>query len=94
MSHEDNSVTYRPREADVSWRWLEDEIVVLDKRTWNYLSLNPAAALMWERMVTGAATREALAESLIDAYGIEPVRAATDVEGFLAMLSEHGLLAP
>ena len=76
------------------WRRVEDEIVVLDKRTWNYLSLNEAGALMWERMITGAATREALAERLVDSYDIEPERAVLDVEAFLEMLDEHGLLAP
>ena len=55
------------------------------------MSLNEAGALLW-RMLENGCDREALAERLMQEYGIGPDRAARDVDIFLARLRERALI--
>jgi Coenzyme PQQ synthesis protein D (PqqD) len=79
------------KDADIVWRSVDDEIVILHRGDWQYLTVNEAGTLLWSRLVEGA-TRKELASLLVSEYGIEDSRAAADVESFLNLLSEHDLL--
>jgi hypothetical protein len=81
----------RLRPDDLNWREIDGEVVAVDAETSTYLSANPAGALLWQ-MLAGGATREALAQRLVDEYGIELERATTDVDVFVAALRARGLL--
>jgi hypothetical protein len=81
----------RLRDEDVTWRSVDDEVIVLDRRSWAYLSVNGSGALLWPRVVDGT-TRPDLVEALVAAYAIEPDNAAADVDAFVGMLREHDLL--
>jgi Coenzyme PQQ synthesis protein D (PqqD) len=82
----------RLRDADLEWREIDDEIVVLDAREASYLALRGSGAVLWRLLAQGASS-EALAAALVERYGIEQPQANTDVEAFLSSLTQHGLLA-
>lgn len=82
----------RLRDTDIVWRSVEDEIVILHRRDWQYLTVNEAGALLWTQLVDGA-TRQELVSLLVSRYGIYESRAANDVDAFLTLLSESDLLA-
>lgn len=81
----------RLRDSDVIWRAVEDEVIVLDRRGWSYISINDSGSILWPRLVEGA-TRPELASALVEAFGIEPDRAQADVDAFVGALAEHDLI--
>jgi hypothetical protein len=84
--------TIRLRDEGVTWRLVDDEVVVLDRRTWAYLSINDSGALLWARLVDGA-TKAELVATLVEGFELAQERADADVESFLDTLREHDLLA-
>lgn len=74
------------RTADVSWRDVEGDVIVLDERTWKYVHLNPAASLLWRSLVSGPKSQSDLADALAGAFGIAAERAAADVTAFVEEL--------
>jgi hypothetical protein len=85
--------TLRLRTDDLSWREIDDEVIAVDVETSTYLAANKAGTLLWRRLSSGGATRHELAGLLVETYGIEPERAAADVDAFLGDLAAQGLLA-
>ena len=85
-------MTFRLRTHELSWRQIDDEVVILDSRQANYLAINGAGARLWPALVEGA-TLEQLARLLVEAYEIDPVSATADANRFVAALSEQGLMA-
>jgi hypothetical protein len=88
---EQSQAILRLNDADIVWRSVEDEIVILHRGDWQYLTVNEAGTLLWRRLADGA-TRADLTSLLIAEYGIEETRAAADVDAFLGLLSERALL--
>jgi hypothetical protein len=80
------------RQADLHWREIDGEIIALEARGSTYVAANGSGTLLW-RALAGGATREALVEELVRAYGIDPARAAADADSFVAQLRAQGLLA-
>lgn len=89
-AEEDAKITLRG--ADVMWRRLESEIVVLDGQSWEYLELNASGSRLWECLEPGA-TKTELAQMLIDTYGLDPDVARADVDAFIEGLRAKDLLA-
>ena len=81
------------RKADVEWRSVDDEIIVLDLRSQRYLSLNKTGAVLWPLLLEGAATDD-LAGELKNRYGVDHAVAARDVEALLTQLRAADLLEP
>ena len=81
----------RLRLDDLTWQELDGEIVVLDLRGSAYFQLNGSGAHLWRRLVEGCERHE-LEAGLIEQYGIDPARAAADVDAFLADLRAHRML--
>jgi Coenzyme PQQ synthesis protein D (PqqD) len=78
---------------DLTWREVQDELLVLDMATTTYLTLNGSAKFLWEQLVDGATLTE-LAGSLVDRYGIDTGRARVDAEEFLQVLEERSFVKP
>ena len=76
---------------DLIWRAVEDEVIVLDRRTWSYLTINPSGAVLWSQVVSGS-SRERLATALAAEFDLDPKRARAEVDDFVSKLEEHGLL--
>jgi Coenzyme PQQ synthesis protein D (PqqD) len=80
------------RGHDLDWREIDDEIVVLDVRDATYLGVWGSGAMLW-RLLADSTTRDGLVDALVETYEIDEVRAAGDVDEFLATLNDRGLLA-
>ena len=57
----------------------------------NMIKLNETGRLLWEKLREDT-TREALADALVEKYGIDRALAEGDVDAFLASLSSFGAL--
>jgi hypothetical protein len=79
------------REDDLSWRQVGDEIIVLDLRSNAYLSINHSGTALWDMLVDGS-TPTTMTTRLVAAYGVDEERARKDVEEFVTMLADRGLL--
>jgi coenzyme PQQ synthesis protein D (PqqD) len=82
----------RLRSDQLYWREVDDEIVALEARGSKYLAANSSGVLLWRRLAQGA-TRDELVATLVEAHGIEPDVAATDVDQFVGQVRAAGLLA-
>jgi Coenzyme PQQ synthesis protein D (PqqD) len=78
-------------EESLTWREVDGEIVVLDRRNWMYMSINDSGALLWMQIIEGA-PRSQLAKCLREAYEIDDNEAEHGVESFLETLRSHNLL--
>jgi Coenzyme PQQ synthesis protein D (PqqD) len=78
-------------EESLLWREVEDEVIVLDKRTWNYMGINGSGALLWKEIARGASATD-LVKRLCERYEIDEQTASADVNAFLGMLERHELL--
>lgn len=74
------------------WREVEDEVIVLDKRSWTYMGINGSGAVLWKEIAQGASSVARLVECLQATYGIDEAAATRDAGSFVEMLREHGLL--
>lgn len=87
----DETETLRLRADGLTWREIEGEVVVLDRRTWAYLSVNASGAGLWEKVVAGT-TADELVDRLVAAHELPRDRARADVSAFIEVLREHDLL--
>jgi hypothetical protein len=62
---------------------VDDEVIVLDLSTSEYLTLNDTGAVLWVQLES-CVSAESLCESLISRWGIDRETAEQDVEDFLA----------
>ncbi|MDT0167388.1 PqqD family protein [Actinotalea sp. AC32] len=81
----------RLREGAVSWREIDDEVVVLDLGHSEYLSVNASGAVLWSLLAAGT-TRDALVDALVDRFDLDRGRGEADVDAFLASARERDLL--
>jgi hypothetical protein len=82
---------YELREGGMTWRELDDQIVVLDLETSVYLNVTGSGAVVWLLLADGA-TLEAMVDAVVEAYDIDPETARTDLVAFLDDLRQRGLL--
>jgi Coenzyme PQQ synthesis protein D (PqqD) len=81
----------RLREASMVWRLVEGEVVVLDLDNSDFLAVNRSGACLWGLLADGA-THDQLVGVLVERYGVDPARAATDVQEFVESLDDRRLL--
>lgn len=79
------------RSEGITWRVLDDQIVVLDLETSLYLNVTGAGAVVWELLASGT-TMDAMVEAVVEVYDIDPETARTDLAAFLEDLRERKLL--
>jgi Coenzyme PQQ synthesis protein D (PqqD) len=78
-------------ETGLSWVETDDGMVVLDLATSRYLAVNESGRRLWPVLVQGS-TRDALADTLVTAFGVDAEQALADVDAFVAALTQRGLL--
>jgi hypothetical protein len=79
------------RVDDITWREIDGDLVILDLRSSTYLTANATGTVLM-RQLTEERTPQQLADALVDAFGIPEPRAQQDVQTFVDVLGEHGLL--
>ena len=55
--------------------------------------MNDTGAFLWEQLQSGEQTEEKLTEALFGEYEVDRESASKDVEEFLRILQEHGILS-
>jgi Coenzyme PQQ synthesis protein D (PqqD) len=91
QSAESDRETIRLDESRVTWREVDGEVVAVDVNTAEYLTMNGSGALLWRALASGA-TEEELASTLVGTYEISSDQADTDVDLFLRVLRDRGLV--
>jgi hypothetical protein len=79
------------RRDGLVWRRAGDELLVLDLSRSEYLSANATGSLVWERLAEGA-TRDELAQLLVERFAVDEAQARADVDRLLEQLDAQGLL--
>ncbi len=82
---------WRLRTDDITWREVDDEIVILDLRGSLYHSVNQVGALLWPELEAGVA-KARLVDRLREVYDVDRATAETDVTAFLRALDQLHLL--
>jgi hypothetical protein len=82
----------RLREDALVWREIDGELVAVDVTASTYLGANHAGTLLWQLLADGA-SRQELADALVERFAIEPPRARADADAFVDVLEARGLLA-
>lgn len=81
----DNQVT--------EWRIVDGEVVALHLDRQEYYTINPSGAVLWPLLAEGA-TEPQLRRELVRTFGLAERDARADVDAFLAVLRDRGLLEP
>lgn len=76
---------------EIAWRAIEGEAVLFDTGRGMMRQLNPLATALWERLEREQTLAELVA-FVTASYDVAEDRARTDVEAFLALLSERSLV--
>jgi hypothetical protein len=75
----------------IHWRELNGEVIAIDLRNNQYLTINPSGVLLWPLLARGA-TLEQLSAALLGRWSLDPQRAHQDADRFVAWLREQRLL--
>ncbi len=73
---------------------IQNLVVAVDERAEEFngmVRLNPTGAFLWEFLVKGA-EKEELVAALLSEYEIDKETAETDVDRFLSILTDNGIL--
>jgi hypothetical protein len=76
------STRHEIRTEGLTWREVDEEVVILDMQASKYFSLNGTGALLWKALAEGAEHRR-LVTLLADRFDIDEAIAARDVDAFL-----------
>lgn len=86
-------MTASPRPSpDVSWRRLEDEVVILHLKTNRIYRLNRTAARFWE-LLAGGYDREAAERTLAHEFDVAPASVREETSRLLEELTREDLLS-
>lgn len=89
----DREPRLRLRKNAVAWRQVEGETILLDMAASTYLGVNRSGSALWAALVEGA-TRGQLIERLCERFQVAENEASCDVDVFLRLCRERGLLEP
>ncbi len=79
------------RVDDITWREIDGDLVILDLRSSTYLTANSSGSVLI-RHLTEERTPQQLTQALVDAFEVTEQQAQRDVQLFLDVLGERGLL--
>jgi hypothetical protein len=91
ISGDSANVTWRQRANDLSWREIDEEVIILDLGSATYLKLNPAGAVLWKLLEPGATLGE-LTTMLADHFGLDTQEAQGDAVAFLEDCTTKGIV--
>lgn len=74
---------YHVDSEKVIWRVVDGEVVIVHARTAEYYGTNQSGAVLWTRIVEGAAGRNELAETLRNRFELSAEDAASAADAFV-----------
>jgi len=78
------------RSPEIAWQMIGDEAVVMNLAGARVLGLNPTGALVWSLLEER--DEQGLAEAVAERFAIDADAAREDVQAFLGLLRERGLV--
>lgn len=84
--------SYRASDRVLFTPLVDGDGVLLDLDTKFYFTLNRAGTAVWKQLSLGAQTVDALVESVVESFDVDPDTARSDVEALLAELRAESLL--
>ncbi|MDQ6914186.1 MAG: PqqD family protein [Actinomycetota bacterium] len=69
-----------------------DETVILDADRGAYYRLNSVASRVWDLLASGPRSVEAVVETVVAEYEVDPARAEADVVALLQRFADHDLV--
>ena len=81
----------RLRSRNLSWREIDEEIVVLDLEGSAYMSVRGAGRTLWPLLADGA-TKPQLIAAITTKYDVDDETAGRDVDAFVTELREKGFI--
>jgi Coenzyme PQQ synthesis protein D (PqqD) len=87
----DGNLRVRPLDT-VYVREVDDEAIVLNMETEQYVGFDPMARSMWEALTTCSTVAEAI-ERLADEYEVDRAQLDADVAAFVATLQANDLVS-
>jgi len=77
---------------DVTWRDVDEEMIVLHLPTGKYYTFNNTGHLVWQQLAEGKDTSE-ITSQIMDKYEVDRETASRDVTVFINGLKEHSLIS-
>lgn len=77
---------------DVTWRDVDEEMIVLHLPTGRYYTFNNTGHLVWQQLAEGRETPEITAR-IMEKYEVDEKTAAKDLAAFIKGLQEHNLIS-
>lgn len=76
---------------DVTWRDVDEEMIVLHLPTGKYYTFNNTGHLVWKELADGRDTA-AITSEIMDKYDVDEETASSDLDTFIQGLKEHNLI--
>lgn len=76
---------------DVTWRDVDEEMIVLHLPTGKYYTFNNTGHLVWQQLAEGKDTSD-IKVQIMDKYEVDEETANRDLTSFIAGLREHNLI--
>jgi len=83
--------TFLSKRPELNIRNIDQETVIVDKKTGEVHQLNPTASYIWDQF-DGATTIDQIASKLANEFNIDESQAALDVNSIVGQLKELKLL--
>lgn len=77
---------------DVTWRDVDEEMIVLHLPTGKYYTFNNTGHLAWQQLAAGKDTKE-ITTQIMDKFEIDEETAARDLSTFINGLLDHNLIS-
>ena len=77
---------------DVTWRDVDEEMIVLHLPTGKYYTFNNTGHLAWKQLAEGRDTSE-ITVQIMDKFDVDEETAKRDLDTFIAGLKEHNLIS-
>ncbi len=85
------ATNYTLRTDAITWRALDDQIVVLDLESSLYLNVTGAGAVVW-KLLQDTTTLDAMVDAVLEVYDVDDATARADLQAFLDDLAGRHLL--
>ena len=76
---------------DVTWRDVDEEMIVLHLPTGKYYTFNNTGHLVWQQLAEGKDTSD-ITVQIMDKYEVDKETATNDLSAFISGLKEHNLI--
>jgi hypothetical protein len=85
-----SDTTFKTSE-NITWRNVNEEVVILNLKSGEYFTLNDVGQFVW-LAVADQKNMEEIRQKVVDAFDVTPEKASEDIEEFISRMLDEGLL--